>query len=93
MVTGKLTNGFKFEIAEGAFSDYDYLVLATKYRKQPEDMETFDALLVMLLGADQKKRFVESFADKNGKKNIKDVMAGFRELVEIATEKSEEIKN
>ena len=93
MVTGKLTNGFKFEIAEGAFSDYDYLVLATKYRKEPEDMETFDALLVLLLGADQRNRFVESFADKNGKKNIKDVMDGFRELVEIATEKSEEIKN
>lgn len=93
MVTGKLTNGFKFEIAEGAFSDYDYLVLATKYRKEPEDMETFDALLGMLLGAEQKQRFVESFADKNGKKNIKDVMGGFRELVEIATEKSEEIKN
>lgn len=93
MVKGKLTNGFDFEIAEGAFSDYDYLVLATKYRKEPEDMETFDALLGMLLGAEQKQRFVESFADKNGKKNIKDVMGGFRELVEIATENSEEIKN
>ena len=93
MVKGKLTNGFDFEIAEGAFSDYDYLVLATKYRKEPEDMETFDALLGMLLGAEQKQRFVESFADKNGKKNIKDVMSGFRELVEIATENSEEIKN
>ena len=56
-------------------------------------METFDALLVMLLGADQRNRFVESFADKNGKKNIKDVMDGFRELVEIVTAKSEEIKN
>ena len=33
MVTGKLTNGFKFEIAEGAFSDYDYLILATKYKR------------------------------------------------------------
>ena len=93
MVTGKLTNGFKFEIAEGAFSDYDYLVLATKYRKQPEDMETFDALLVMLLGEEQRNRFVESFADENGKKNIRDVMDGFRELVEIVTAKSEEIKN
>ena len=93
MVTGKLTNGFKFEIAEGAFSDYDYLILATKYKKQPEDMELFDTMLVMLLGEEQRNRFVESFADKNGKKNIKDVMDGFRELVEIATEKSEEIKN
>ena len=93
MVKGKLTNGFDFEIAEGAFSDYDYLVLATKYRKEPEDMETFDALLVMLLGEEQRNAFVASFADKNGKKNIKDVMGGFRELVEIATEKSEELKN
>ena len=93
MVTGKLTNGFKFEIAEGAFSDYDYLILATKYKKQPEDMELFDTMLVMLLGEEQRNRFVESFTDKNGKKNIRDVMDGFRELVEIATEKSEEIKN
>ena len=93
MVTGKLTNGFKFEIAEGAFSDYDYLILATKYKKKPEDMELFDTMLVMLLGEEQRNRFVESFTDKNGKKNIKDVMDGFRELVEIATEKSEEIKN
>ena len=93
MVTGKLTNGFKFEIVEGAFSDYDYLILATKYKKQPEDMELFDTMLVMLLGEEQRNRFVKSFADKNGKKNIKDVMDGFRELVEIVTVKSEEIKN
>ena len=93
MVTGKLTNGFKFEIAEGAFSDYDYLILATKYKKQPEDMELFDTMLVMLLGEEQRNRFVESFADENGKKNIRDVMDGFRELVEIVTAKSEEIKN
>ena len=93
MVTGKLTNGFKFEIADGAFSDYDYLILATKYKKQPEDMELFDTMLVMLLGEEQRNRFVESFTDKNRKKNIRDVMDGFRELVEIVTAKSEEIKN
>ena len=60
MVTGKLTNGFKFEIAEGAFSDYDYLILATKYKKQPEDMELFDTMLVMLLGEEQRNPSISS---------------------------------
>ena len=93
MVKGKLTNGFEFEVDEEILLDYDFLKLSVEYGKDSSNLKVFDDMLLMIFGEEQKAAFEESFRNKNGRKLIKPLMEGFRELTEILTEKNKEIKN
>lgn len=82
MKKGKLSNGFKFNIDESVFNDYQFLVILRKY----EDNAGYIVDLVShIFGDDEKQHdaFLESCKDESGRILSDTVITNVEELFDL----------
>lgn len=87
MISGKIKNGFKFEIDETKLDDMEFLEALAETQ---EDPLAFPKVCTKLLGIEQKKRLYDYLRDESGKVPIADVEGA---VVEIMTASGEKVKN
>lgn len=94
MITGKLSNGFKYSINERLFEDYNFMTQLYVVGDDPQNFMKFNQMLEKLFGgAEQRDAFVESFMDDDGIVPIGTLANGFQELMDDLKEKKKDLKN
>lgn len=94
MITGKLSNGFKYSINERLFEDYKFMTQLFVVGEDPQNFLKFNQMLETLFGgAEQRDSFVESFMDEDGIVPIGRLADGFQELLADLKEKKKDLKN
>ena len=92
MLTGKLSNGFKYEVKENMVSDWDFIEALSDFYEN-ENFSSFKKALIILMGQEQFERFKDACRDKDGAAPLKVVAAAFGELREQLQEQRKELKN
>ena len=77
MIEGTLKNGFKFQISEDTFDDFETVELFAKVSKNPIYLGD---LMERWLGAEQKKALCESLRRDDGKVHTSDVFGALEEI-------------
>lgn len=94
MITGKLSNGFKYSINERLFEDYNFMTQLYVVGDDPQNFMKFNQMLEKLFGGtEQRDAFVESFMDDDGIVPIGTLANGFQELMDDLKEKKKDLKN
>lgn len=92
MVTGTLSNGFKFSISEKHLDDMELLEALAE--ADQGDVLKFSVVLNKMLGENQKQKFYESLRDKkSGIVSVTKVADALVEMIELAGKKEDEGKN
>lgn len=65
MITGKITNGFEFEVEEDLMDDYEFL--ETLCEIDNGNASLIPAVATRLLGVEQKKALMEHIRGENGR--------------------------
>ncbi len=65
MITGKITNGFEFEVEEDLMDDYEFL--ETLCEIDNGNASLIPAVATQLLGVEQKKALMEHIRGENGR--------------------------
>lgn len=84
MKQGKLKNGFKFEIDENVLDDME--LLDDMAEAEGENPLKISAVIVRVLGKEQRKRLYDSLRGEDGRVHIEDATAAFTEILKIAGE-------
>jgi hypothetical protein len=79
MIKITMGDGFKIELDENVFDDFELVELYAKVAKNPI---WIGDLAEKLLGAEQKKALVEHLRDENGKVHTSAVMNALKEIEE-----------
>lgn len=79
MIKITMGDGFKIELDENVFDDFELVELYAKVAKNPI---WIGDLAEKLLGAEQKKALVEHLRDENGKVHTTAVMNALKEIEE-----------
>lgn len=100
MIAGKLSNGFEFSIEEEIvlsveFRDMMADAVSTDPNKKDRRLSANAGILPFLIGEEQKNNLYSFMREKSGKRFIpaSEVDALTMEIIKIASEKNEEIKN
>lgn len=89
--TGKLSNGFKFEVDSGVFDDCELLDALAGCEADPLSLS---AVSLKVLGKDQRQRLYDHLRDKEtGRVPVKATYEAIGEIMEIAAQEDEEGKN
>ena len=79
MIKITMGDGFKIQLDENVFDDFELVELYAKVAKNPI---WIGDLAEKLLGAEQKKALIEHLRDENGKVHTSAVMAALKEIEE-----------
>ena len=79
MINITMGDGFKIELDENVFDDFELVELYAKVAKNPI---WIGDLTKKLLGAEQKKALIEHLRDENGKVHTTAVMNALKEIEE-----------
>ena len=79
MINITMGDGFKIELDENVFDDFELVELYAKVAKNPI---WIGDLAEKLLGAEQKKALIEHLRDENGKVHTTAVMNALKEIEE-----------
>ena len=79
MINITMGDGFKIELDENVFDDFELVELYAKVAKNPI---WIGDLTEKLLGAEQKKALIEHLRDENGKVHTTAVMNALKEIEE-----------
>ena len=79
MINITMGNGFKIQLDENVFDDFELVELYAKVAKNPI---WIGDLAEKLLGAEQKKALIEHLRDENGKVRTTAVMNALKEIEE-----------
>ena len=79
MINITMGDGFKIQLDENVFDDFELVELYAKVAKNPI---WIGDLAEKLLGAEQKKALIEHLRDKNGKVHTSAVMNALKEIEE-----------
>jgi len=81
MTGGKTKSGFKFNVDENVFKDWDFVTLADTVRQGNGTMKDVNALLTMVLGGKGFEDLKAHIRKKNGYADVELVKAEFEEIV------------
>ena len=81
MTGGKTKSGFKFNVDENVFKDWDFVTLADTVRQGNGTMKDVNALLTMVLGEKGFEDLKAHIRKKNGYANVELVKVEFEEIV------------
>lgn len=81
MTGGKTKSGFKFNVDENVFKDWDFVTLADTVRQGNGTMKDVNALLTMVLGEKGFEDLKTHIRKKNGYADVELVKAEFEEIV------------
>ena len=85
MLKGKTESGFEFEIDENIADDME---LIEDIAKADKDVSVFPGVLTKILGEEQKSALYDHLRNENGRVSIKDTVAAFTEIMNIAGEQT-----
>lgn len=92
MIQGKTSNGFVFEIADDARDDME--LLEAFIEMDDGKMSALPRAIKSLLGEDQRKALYEHCRNKEtGRVSANGVFTAVKEIMDIASEKSNDVKN
>lgn len=81
MTGGKTKSGFKFNVDENVFKDWDFVTLTDTVRQGNGTMKDVNALLTMVLGEKGFEDLKTHIRKKNGYADVELVKAEFEEIV------------
>lgn len=96
MITGTTSSGFEFAVAENLKDDYRLIKAYKKAVSKGRDESvtgTVELVSCVFGNEDEEERFLQHLADENGRVPSERVYRELGEIIRIASEKDNEIKN
>lgn len=85
MITGKISNGFEFEIEEETLDDMEFVELLAE---SETDITALPKVITILLGDEKKKELYDLIRDEKGKVRLTTVSDAISEIFDVAGDSS-----